>query len=437
MFGALELRRRRAALIESAGALLTKAHEEQRTLTDAESQEFDGKHAEAAKLLEDIKRIELQEERAKEVVASMEETREVTGRRNGPSNDEAENAQLETRAFRSWMRGGWNALSGDELRMARQRMPTREDIEAAINSLPEAVRAQFRAAQTVTTTGGGYIIAREFQRELDVALLAYGGPREAGRVVVTSTGATLDWPTINDTATKGRLLGINTTVTNTALVYGTIPFEAYKYSSDSVLVPVELAQDSAFDIDSHVREMLAVRLGRITAEHLTTGDGTGKPKGIVTAAVDSTLNVSIAGGGLAYTDFVNLKHKVNRAYRRSPKCAWMMNDTVMGTVEKILDSNGRPIFRPAGDAPGDVDRILGFPAFVNDDMDDDTTATNKPLIFGDMGKYIVRVVRPMVMLRLEERYADDHQIGYFAFERLDGDLVDAGTNPVQFLDMVA
>jgi hypothetical protein len=35
------------------------------------------------------------------------------------------------------------------------------------------------------------------------------------------------------------------------------------------------------------------------------------------------------------------------------------------------------------------------------------------------------------LLRLNERYADAHQVGFLAFARFDGDLLDAGTDPVK------
>jgi predicted phage gp36 major capsid-like protein len=35
------------------------------------------------------------------------------------------------------------------------------------------------------------------------------------------------------------------------------------------------------------------------------------------------------------------------------------------------------------------------------------------------------------MRRLDERYADNLQVGFFAFGRWGGNLVDAGTNPIR------
>lgn len=421
----IELRRKRAALIEKAGALLTRAHEDdQRNLTEEEQREFDGLHTEADELLVQIEREEKQEQRQRELGESLRERGENTGR--DPEQVAATDAE-ERAAFNAWLRGGFADMTEEQRSQYQARV-------AAADPLLTREHPELRA-QTVTTTAGGYLIPQGFSNELDQAMLAYGGMREAARVVTTASGNTLDWPTVNDTGNTGRLLGINTQATTTDVTYGQVQFGAYKYSSDAVLVPVELSQDSAFDMTGHVRDLLAERLGRITNSHFTTGTGTGQPNGVVTAATDSTYVYDISNG-LSFTNMVNLEHSVDPAYRRMPGCGWMMHDDALALVKLVVDSNGRPIFRGAMDAAGQVDSILGYPVHVNQDMPT-PTGTNKAFLFGDFGKYIIRVVRPMVLLRLVERYADYHQIGFLAFERADGDLIDAGTNPVKYMDTQA
>jgi HK97 family phage major capsid protein len=60
-------------------------------------------------------------------------------------------------------------------------------------------------------------------------------------------------------------------------------------------------------------------------------------------------------------------------------------------------------------------------------------ASAKSVLFGDLSKYIVRTVKDMRVLRLVERYADYYQVGFQLFVRADGDLLNAGTNPVKHL----
>ena len=58
-------------------------------------------------------------------------------------------------------------------------------------------------------------------------------------------------------------------------------------------------------------------------------------------------------------------------------------------------------------------------------------ANAKSVVFGDLSKYLIRDVLGITLLRLEERYAEYHQSAFLGFARMDGDLLDAGTNPVK------
>jgi HK97 family phage major capsid protein len=61
-----------------------------------------------------------------------------------------------------------------------------------------------------------------------------------------------------------------------------------------------------------------------------------------------------------------------------------------------------------------------------------TTGT-RAIVFGPLNKYLIREVVGVTLLRLDERYADFHQVAFLAFARADGNLLNAGTNPVKHL----
>ena len=60
-------------------------------------------------------------------------------------------------------------------------------------------------------------------------------------------------------------------------------------------------------------------------------------------------------------------------------------------------------------------------------------ASAKSILFGDFKNYRVRRVAGVQVMRLVERYADFNQVGFVAFQRWDGNLVDAGTHPIKYL----
>jgi HK97 family phage major capsid protein len=55
------------------------------------------------------------------------------------------------------------------------------------------------------------------------------------------------------------------------------------------------------------------------------------------------------------------------------------------------------------------------------------------VVFGALNKYKVRQVQTLRVRRLVERYAELDQEGFVGFLRQDGNLLDAGTNPVKYI----
>jgi HK97 family phage major capsid protein len=180
--------------------------------------------------------------------------------------------------------------------------------------------------------------------------------------------------------------------------------------------------------------MLGERIGRIQNDHFTTGSGVSQPNGLLTAATDSAVT-TVSTTLISYDEMVNLEHSVDPAYR--PGAKWMFHDGALKALKKVKalqysgDTTGLPIWLP-GLAVNAPDTILGYPYVVNQSMSTPAT-TVKSVLFGALNKYIVRDVRDITLVRLNERYADYHQVGFLAFARSDGDLLDAGTRPVKYL----
>jgi HK97 family phage major capsid protein len=120
-------------------------------------------------------------------------------------------------------------------------------------------------------------------------------------------------------------------------------------------------------------------------------------------------------------------HSVDPEYRALPGCGWMMPDAMLKTMRKLVDGESRPLWQP-GLVAGEPDTILGKPYFINQSMAS-PAAGAKTLLFGNLASYFVRDVMDVMVLRLVERYAEYGQVGFLAFSRHDGDLLDAGTHP--------
>lgn len=386
-------------------------------LSVEDAEQYDRLEAELDSLGEQIERAERHQQRAEEFATVNTETRVL------PSGDRVVTRSLRPEATpeyrEAWMRYlrfGREGLSAED----RSRLRT-----------GYAADAEDRAAnpQTVTTAGGGYLIPAEFQAELLRAMKAYGGMRANARVFETDSGAQLSIPTVDDTSNTGRLLTINTAVTTSDVAFGQALFDAYKYSSDQVLVPVELMQDAAFDMDGLVTSILAERLGRITETHYTTGDGSGKPKGVVTASALGKAATAGQTTSIIVDDIVDLYHSLDPAYREG--AVFMMNDATVKAIRMLktgVSGDNTFLWQP-GLAAGAPDTLLGAPVIVNQQMAM-MAASAKAITFGNLQRFWIRDVRGIRVVRMDERYADVDQVGFVALMRTDSELA-ASANAIR------
>ena len=171
------------------------------------------------------------------------------------------------------------------------------------------------------------------------------------------------------------------------------------------------------------------RIARILNKKFTTGIATTEPKGIVTASVAGKVGAVGQTLTILYDDLIDLIHSVDEGYRRAG-ARWMMHDQSLKAIRKMKDSQGHPLWQP-DIRVGEPDTILGFGYVINNDMAE-MAANAKSLLFGQFGKYIIRDVMGLTMLRLVELYALTGQVGFLGFARYDGNLLDAGTNPVKY-----
>lgn len=302
------------------------------------------------------------------------------------------------------------------------------------NDMAREVRT-YTALNTGTGSQGEYTIPIGFQRELEIVMKAYGGMRRNSRVVPTSTGNPLHWPGADDTANQGRWLAENNAVSQTNPAFSEIVYNSYLASSDQVLVSVQLMQDSAFNIEALLAELLGIRLGRLTDAGYTTGAGSTQPTGIVTSilADSSPLTVTAAGSSandgssatgtnsIGTDDFASLISLVDPSYRNNAKL--LAHWSILDYLKKVKDKYGRPIFVD-GVSEGQQDRIFGYPYDWSGAMDAAVgglpAASKNSVLFGDFSKYIIRDVAGITMVRYNELYMPNHQVGFQAYLRTDG-----------------
>jgi HK97 family phage major capsid protein len=284
------------------------------------------------------------------------------------------------------------------------------------------------AAGVGTGSAGGYLVPPEFRSALIEQVTFVAAMRQFAEVITTDTGANLPWPTVDDTAQEGAILGENTQVSEQDVTFGQNSLDAYMYTSKLVRVSLQLLNDNAFNLNSWLPRALGRRIGRIQNRHYTVGTGTAQPDGIITSA---TVGVTLPTGNttsLTYDGLVDLIDSIDPSYINS-NSRFMMNQATRKTFRKLKDSQNRPLWEPSLQV-GVPDSILGYPVALNNYMA--TPAANaKTVLFGDINAaYVIRDVSDVAVMRLTERYADFLQVGFLAFQRSDGTLQNASAAKV-------
>lgn len=397
-----ELREKQLVLVETAKSKLTELDAE--NISEARQAEIEIEHD---KIMAEYDRLEARASREQELevrqaaMYAPDERRPVgEARKAAPQRGVTPEA-----AFRSWLVSGVNGLNAEQRNML---------IES-------------RAQSVGTNSAGGFTVPTGFANELVKSLKAWGPMLDPGvtRQLVTANGETVNWATNDDTSTVAAVIGENTEVTTPGeLTFGQKQLKAFKYTTGLIKVSLELAQDSAFNMEQVIRDAMAERLGRGVNAHLTTGGGTSVPFGIVTRSAEGFENQLVSDvPAITLDDMIELFHSVDPAYRMDPSAAWMFNDATLKTLRKVKDLEGNYIWQPASVA-GDVPAtILGKPYVVNQAMES-VAFDAKPVVFGAMNRYIVRRVNEFALARLDERYAEFGQIGFIGFARFDGELMD-------------
>lgn len=344
---------------------------------------------------------------------------------------EQRNAETEL-ALQAWCRRQHGLDLTEKHKRACKRIglnPNRASVELALVRRPNMPDAHKRALSATSGTAGAYTIPMSFGMSLEKALKDYAGPREVADVMRTEDGAPMPWPTTNDTDNEGEMIGENVPVAEQDPTFRAVIFGAHKFSSKMVKVPSELLEDSAFNMGTYLGETLGERIGRAQSRKFTHGLGNGEPQGIVTGA---KLGKLAANAGLIMADeIIDLIHSVDPAYRRDPSFRLMMHDQILAVIRKLKDGQGRYLFEEGQN--GAPDKLKGVSLVINQSMDSTVASGKKTILAGAFKKFKIRDVGVLRLKRLEERYAENDQVGFIGFMRSDSKLLDAGTGPVKYL----
>lgn len=283
-------------------------------------------------------------------------------------------------------------------------------------------------------TGGSQLVAPAFYPVLTAAQLAYGGLVNIVNQRQTDTGASMKVSLVNDTANGLQVWGEDTAASEVdPSLSSAAASNTTLYNTGVVLVTIEELQDSYFDIEAFLRDLMGQRLYRGLAKFLSQGSSDGSFVSYASGAVSGATSASPTA--IAYADILGLYGSIDPAYL--PGSTFVLNSTTRTALLGVVDTTGRPLFQPALSAPAGADALgtlLGRPV-VLDQFAPNIAATNKALAFGDFKSYYtLRNVGSFQIARDPYTYlVSKGAVAFIGYGRGGSFLTDAGTHPVKVL----
>lgn len=348
MFRDIEkMKRRRAAMIKEARELINKAEQEERSLHGDEREKYD-------RIMEDVRGMDDDIQREEHLQKLEMSDPANQARDHDPERDRAE----------------WRSLG--------------EFAHAVVHN-PGDQRLQNRAAGAQTMgegTEGGFLVPEQFSEQLltvqpDEAIIKpratvfTGGEadfkipalRYSGENMFA--GAAVSW--ISEGGTKPQ----------TDLTFKQITLQPYEIAAH-IEVTDRLLRNSNI-IEQVVRTQLRNALIAAEEEAFLTGDGDGKPTGIVNHASTITVSHSTA---ISYDELADMLAKF-----RGRRGVWICGRDVLPKLMVIKDENDNYVWQPNA-RDGNPGTLFGYPVVFSDHSP--AEGTQGAIVLADLSYYLIK-----------------------------------------------
>ena len=383
----LDMREKRVTLWNAAKAFLDSRRTEDGTLSAEDAGTYEKMEADVIRMGKEIERLERQE------VLDLEFDRPTSR----PLTSAPETLKDKTKGGRA----------SDEYKNAFWRSMRDKSVSFEV----------LNALQVGSDSEGGHLVPDEYERTLVEALQEENIFRRFAHLIRTSSGDRK----IPVVTSKGTASWIEEEAPyqESDDAFGATTIGAYKLAT-MIKVSDELLNDSVFDIAGYIAKEFSRRIGSAEEEAFITGNGSGKPTGLLHATLGAQLGVTAASAtAITFDEVMDLYYSLRSPYRR--QAVFLMNDSTVKALRKLKNGAGDYIWQPSITS-GTPDKILNCPVYTSGFVPAIASAT-KSIIFGDMDYYWIADREGRKFKRLNELYAPTGQVGFLASQRVDGKLI--------------
>lgn len=214
-----------------------------------------------------------------------------------------------------------------------------------------------------------------------------------------------------------------------------VEFKKIKISTHEIFANLKITQklldDSNVDIYNWFLNNISEKIARVENKAFWSGDGNGKPKGILSYKMQEKEPASQKfqcfktgkNGSLPEKNqenlFIDVASSLKHKYLRN--ACWIMSRSAYMAVQHIKDDLGYHIFQST--MMGLPTTILGYPVYIDDDLPElESGKATCSIVFGDFKNAYTIVDRTCVNL-FRDPYSSKPFVEFFATKRTGGDVI--------------
>lgn len=401
-----ELHEQRMRAINEMRGLTDKAKTEKRDLSNEEEQKHSTLFAEQERLQKLLTAEQRSIDLAREGATGAGD-REQEKRGGSQGEASAPHGTPEYRAaFRSFLAGGMNALTGEEAR----HLQAAPSSQGGYTVIPEQLSRELLKAVD------DMVVIRRLATKIQVT-----GAASLGVVTMDTGLADADWTTELDIGTNDTALALGKRKMTPN------PFGKLIKASNDLLRAASVGR-TTMPIEAFLRDQMAYKFAVTEEKAFLTGNGVGQPLGLFTAHADgiptsrdySTGNTTTA---LTFDNLRGARYQVKDQYRS--RARWLFNRAAIERISKLRDDSGATTgtggyFWEPSNKVGEPDLLLGNEVISSEFVPSTFTSGLYVGMFGDFSFYWIADDMDLQVQRLVELYAATNQTGFIGRAAVDG-----------------
>lgn len=410
-------------------SLAMTASAENRNFSDDEQRKFDEMHKDLDKIdsrLRETLEGEKRQAETDEMYGQLEKRNVNPLARGGAS----QGFEAEMRAFARGEARGID-ISSSESRILQRLASNRGGMT------PHEVRVltdAYVAPGSFTNQTNASIVPIDFYDSLIAYLIEVSGVMQTGPTVLnTAGGEPIQMPYVTQhTGLTSAGAAVSVSAAQAATLATADPgFGQKTITSNKFGILIQVARELIDDSGINLLQYLAMSAGRAIGNSLgnalvnggsgISGSILGAPIAVTGGSASAVSGTNQVAGGPSYSNLIDMEYSVIAPYRQSRSTYWLAADQTLGSLRKLTDSTGRPLWEPSS-ILGSPDLLLGKPLVADPFMPAYGTAATS-IAFGDFSQYVVRMVGGVRFERSDDFAFGSDLVSFRAIIRADGQLM--------------